>query len=81
MSMAENFMSQNIEFMAKCATDSFMQSLVSRTPAIVESEKIYIEKYMEVFNKSLAIAQKMQKQEEAKFEAFGAAEKAEALFK
>lgn len=79
--MSENIVQPNTEFMAKCATDSFMQSLVSRTPAIVESESVYIEKYMEVFNKSLAIADRMQKQSEASFEPFGADEKVAALFK
>ena len=69
---------QNIEFMAKCAADSFMQSLMMRNPEIVTAEKLYVEKYMEIFNKSMEIAQRMNSKSAAQLEA---EEKVNALFR
>ena len=66
-------MPQNIEFMAKCAADSYMQSLIMREPNMINSEEAYLQKYMEVYNKSLSIAMNMNQQEEKKFEEFGTA--------
>lgn len=69
---------QNIEYMAKCAADSYMQSLMMRNPEITQAEKLYIEKYMEIFNKSLEIAERTFNKSQAQLEA---EEKVAALFK
>ena len=77
--MPENVIQQSREYMAKCAADSFMQSLMMRNPAITEKADLYLQKYMEVYNKSLELAERMQKQAEPK--PFGLDEDVAALFK